>query len=128
MGTTALVVRVGQPLPATLETWFEAESIDTAAFLSAANPRSRQKPNEENARRHSQLLRELQVLDVHWLPGSGRDPDGVWEAERSVLALRLTREQAMRLALQFEQNAYVEVLPRTPASLVFTAHWSSGRR
>lgn len=123
-----LILHVGQPLPAELDAWFDARGIESAAFISAANPRSRPMTTEENARRHEQLLNELHVLDVSWLPGYGRDPAGVWEAEQSVLALRLTRAQAMRVAVRFEQNAFLDVLPHSPPTLVLTPHWASSER
>ncbi|MFT5448471.1 MAG: hypothetical protein ACI9DC_003656 [Gammaproteobacteria bacterium] len=123
MDTGALDMRVGQPLPAALEAYLDANGIETAAFISAANPLSRPMTAEDNAGRHTQLLRALRNLGVLWLPGYGRDPCGVWGAETSVLALRLARVQAMQLAERFEQNAYIEVLPQMPAKLVLTTHW-----
>ena len=123
--TATLVMRVGQPLPAALKVYFQANGIGMAAFISAANPLSRPLTAEDNAGRHTQLQRALHKLDVLWLPGYGRDPVGVWGAEASVLALGLGRAQAMQLAERFEQNAYIEVLPHMPAKLVLTAHWSA---
>ena len=121
---TVLTLCTGQPLPAALEAWFGIKGIEAAAFISAANPRSRPMTAKLNANRHARLLGALGELDVRWLSGCGRDPAGIWEAEPSVLALQLTRTRAMQLALQFEQNAYLEVVPRRPVTLVLTAHWS----
>jgi hypothetical protein len=123
LDTAALIMRVGEPLPAALQAWFDANRIEMAAFISAANPLSRPMTAEDNAARHAQLLCALHKLEVRCLPGYGRDPVGVWDAEASVLALGLARTQAVRLAERFEQNAYIEVLPHRPAKLVLTAHW-----
>lgn len=125
LNTAALIMRVGEPLPAALVAYFDANGLATAAFISAANPFSRPITDKENAGRYTQLLRALHTLDVCYLPGYGRDPLGVWASEASVLALGLAREQVMLLAERFEQYAYIEVLPHEPPKLVLTAHWGA---
>ena len=119
------VMRVGQRLPAIIDAQLAANRTRDAAFLSAANPRSRVCDDVQNANRHAALLHALHELGVEWLAGNGRDRTGQWPAEPSVLALGLGREQAMKLAGQFQQNAYLEVVPGARVRLVMTAHWSS---
>ena len=119
------VIRIGQPLAAAIDAHLAARGVDVAAFLTAANPGSRRCGAKENAKRHAELLQALAELRVPWLRGNGRDANGEWPAEPSVLALGLERQQAMRLAEQFEQNAYVEVARGMPARLVLTAHWGT---
>jgi hypothetical protein len=119
------VMRIGQRLPAGIEAQLAANGTRDAAFLSAANPRSRVCGDAENADRHAALLHALHELGVQWLAGIGRDRTGQWPAEPSVLALGLGREQAMRLAGQFQQNAYLEVVRGAPVRLVLTALWGS---
>ena len=119
------VMRVGQRLPAIIDAQLAAHGIRDAAFLSAANPRSRLCDDAQNADRHAALLHALHELGVEWLIGNGRDRTGQWPAEPSVLALGLGREQAIKLAGQFQQNAYLEVVRGAPVRLVLTAHWGN---
>lgn len=120
-----LVVTVDQPLPAALEAYLLANDIAAAAFLSAANPRSMVLPEQQNSHRHAALLTALSKLGVRCLDANGCDASAQWPNEPSVLALGIEREQAMRLAEQFEQNAYLEMMRGRPACLIFTSHWAT---
>jgi hypothetical protein len=50
--------------------------------------------------------------------GEGRDPEGGWLAEPSVLALGISRHEAMVLGRSYEQNAIVFVQKASPPELV----------
>ena len=120
-----VVLGVGEPLPAVLEAYLAAKGVAAAAFLSAANPRSKRLTDGQNSHRHAALQAALRHLGLTWLDASGRDVKGQWPAEPSVLALGIGRAQAMGVAEQFEQNAYLEVMRGGSPCLVLTAHWSS---
>ena len=118
------VIGVGRRLPAAIVEQLESRGISDAVFLTAANPRSRRCTDAKNARRQQALLSALAALGVSCLPGNGRDPDGQWPDEPSVLAFGLGRERAMQLAEEFAQNAYLEVVPGAPVRLVLTGCWT----
>ena len=117
------VIRIDRCLPKEISALLEAHGTNDAAYLSAANPRSRMCDDADNAQRHTALLRALAEQGVRWLPASGRDPCGQWPAERSVLAIGLNKARALRLAEHFAQNAYLQLVRDAPARLVLTAHW-----
>ncbi|MFT5176580.1 MAG: hypothetical protein ACI8W7_004776 [Gammaproteobacteria bacterium] len=120
-----LVIGLGQPLPAALDAYLLAHDIAIAAFLSAANPRSMALPDQQNSRRHTALLAALSTLGLSWLDANGCDATGQWPSEPSVLALGIERQQAMHIAEQFEQNAYLEVIRGGSACLILTSHWAT---
>jgi hypothetical protein len=78
-----------------------------------------------DAHLHGELLSALSKLGVSWLRANSRDPSGQWPSEPSVLALGIDTVQAMQVAEQFEQNAYIEVQRGEPACLILTAHWDT---
>ena len=118
------VIGVDRRLPAAIVEQLESREVSDAAFLSAANPRSRRCSDAQNSCRHQALLSALVVLGVSCLPGNGRDPGGVWPDESAVLAFGLGRERALQLAEEFGQNAYLEVVPGAPVRLVLTGCWT----
>ncbi len=93
-----------------------------AAFLTAANPRSERRSEEENRRRMALLETELHAAGCRYLEGEGRDPKRTW-AEPSFLVLGIARAEALRLARRFEQNAFVWCETGKPAELVLAVKW-----
>ena len=47
----------------------------------------------------------IEALGLTWLAAEGRDPDGGWDVEPSLVALGLTFDQACALGDEFGQNA-----------------------
>jgi hypothetical protein len=108
-GEPELVLRIGEK-SAALDALLEARGGKaTAAFITAANPRSREKPDAENAIAAAALRRSLSDAGYDCMAGEGRDPEGKWKAEKSVLVLGMTREDALALARALDQNAIVFV-------------------
>jgi putative PIN family toxin of toxin-antitoxin system len=60
-------------------------------------------------------------LSWPWLEGEGRDPEGRWVAEPSLLVLGIAREEAQALGRQLEQNAIVFVEKGRAPELVLLA-------
>jgi putative PIN family toxin of toxin-antitoxin system len=99
------VLRIGQRNPA-LESLLDAQGATTAAFITAANPRGEPRSHAAN----EQAMAELRgALSWPFLPGEGRDPEGRWPAEPSLLVVGISRGEAEALGRRFEQNAIVFV-------------------
>lgn len=77
------------------------------ALITAFNPYSQCLTPELNHQRHQELKQHLQGLSLELLPAVGKDPDGVWTPEKSILILGITSSKAIAIGHQFEQNAVV---------------------
>ncbi len=81
-------------------------NVETAAFITAWNPGSRELTLDENFDRQADLLEEIEQLRLNYFVGRGEHPENGWR-EDSYLVLGISPEEADRLARKFEQNAYV---------------------
>jgi uncharacterized protein len=109
-----LVLRIGEH-SAGLDALLEAQAAASAAFLTAANPRGEQRSQAANEAA-MQALRAS--LSWPFRPGEGRDPQGRWSAEPSLLVIGIPRREAEALGRKFEQNAIVFVEKGGAAELV----------
>jgi hypothetical protein len=107
-GEPDIVLRVGEPSPR-LDALLEAEGATAAAYITAANPRGEHRPDTRNAPGVAALDDLLAAAGYPRLPGEGRDPEGRWPAEPSVLVIGIYREHAEALGRLFGQNAIVFV-------------------
>lgn len=105
-GEAPLVLRIGAP-NAALDALLQAQGAAGAAFISAANPRSRKRAQGANRAAHRDLAATLRQAGFACYPGEGRDPSGAWPAEPSLLVLDIPRPYAERLGRRFGQNAIV---------------------
>ena len=78
--------------------------VESAAFITAWNPRSEQLTDEENDDRQGVLLTDIEKIRLNYLVGYGQRED--WR-EYSYLVLGLDKDQATAMATRFEQNVYV---------------------
>ncbi|HET7197079.1 MAG TPA: DUF3293 domain-containing protein, partial [Burkholderiales bacterium] len=115
-----LVIRIGEP-NAALDALLGAAG--TAAFLTAANPRSERRSEEENRRLTAALRQALDGRRLQYREGEGRDPRGAWQAEPSLLVLGIGREEALGLARRFAQNAFVWCRRGSAPELALAAKW-----
>lgn len=115
-----VVIRIGEANPALDEL---IGSAGSGAFITAANPGSERRSEEENRKRLDALREALQAAGHGYLEGEGRDPRGAWPAEPSFLVLGIARAQAARLAQQFAQNAFVWCEPGRAPELALIARW-----
>jgi hypothetical protein len=99
------VLKIGEP-SSRLDALLEAEGAATAAFVTAANPRSEPRPAPDNAAALSALDQIIAKVGYPWRAGEGREPDGSW-AEPSRLVIGIWRENAETLGRLFRQNAIV---------------------
>jgi uncharacterized protein DUF3293 len=102
-----LVLKIGEP-SARLDALLETEQSSTAAFVTAANPRSEKKSAAENAAALAVLDQLIAAAGYPWRAGEGREPDGSWR-EPSRLVIGIYRENAEALGRLFGQNAVVFV-------------------
>jgi hypothetical protein len=78
--------------------------VDSGAFITAWNPGSTRLPDEENDERQSLLLDEIEHRRLNYFIGYGERAD--WR-EYSYFVLGINREDAIMLASQFHQHAFV---------------------
>jgi len=81
----------------------DAHNCMTAAFLTAWNPYSHHTGDDENIAAQEQLVQDLSAVSVAILSGEGVDPTGTWPPEPSLLAMGITREQAVSLARKYTE-------------------------
>ena len=94
-------------------------NISTAAFLTAWNPYSETTAQHANEFAQNQLQLKLDKFAAAVLSAIGEDASGRWPGEPSVLALGISREQAIRLGNDFRQNALVWIDADYVPELVF---------
>lgn len=76
-------------------------------FLTAYNPRSLAIEPPENEQRDEKLHAWILGSGHSFLPALAVEPEGRWPAEPGWVILELSQRRAMRLGLQFGQNAIV---------------------
>jgi hypothetical protein len=113
------VLKIGEP-SRRLDALLEQEGATTAAFLTAANPRSTPQPPAQNASALSALDQLVAAAGYPWRAGEGREPDGSW-VEPSRLVIGIYRENAEALGRLFGQNAIVFVEKGGPPQLLVLA-------
>lgn len=97
-------LKLGRP-NAPLSDVMAVRGVATACFITAWNPRSEPRSEAENEADQNRLKARLEGMGLSWLAAEGRDPDGGWESEPSLVALGLTFDQACSLGDEFGQNA-----------------------
>ena len=117
LGAPDLVIRVGER-NADLDDLLDADGVETAAFLSAANPNGILQGQAENELARAALHQVLADEGCICYVGEGRDPEGEWPAEPSILALGISRHEAEVIGRSYEQNAIVFIERGKPPELV----------
>ena len=105
-GEPPVILRVGESSPG-LAAIHRAHRVDCSVFITACNPFSQSREEQENDRRHELLIQELKLRSLAFLQGLGSHPDNGWPPEVSCLVLGLNLEASKSLAARFEQNAVV---------------------
>lgn len=105
-GEPELVLRIGEP-SAALDELLEAEGADSAAYVTAANPHGRLAGTTENVLASTALLEAQREAGYACYAGEGRDPQGEWPPEPSVLVVGIARAEAEVLGRSYDQNAIV---------------------
>ena len=113
------VLKIGEP-SRRLDALLEQEGATTAAFLTAANPRSKPQSPAKNAAALSALDQLVAASRYPWRAGEGREPDGSW-VEPSRLVIGIYRDNAEAHGRPFGQNAIVFIEKGGPPELVVLA-------
>jgi hypothetical protein len=102
----SFVLRINEPsLP--LRRIYASTGAQCALFITAFNPYGCICDAAVNEDAHHVLGARLAALTPHVLEGAGRDIFGKWPAEKSFLALGITRDLARQLGVEFGQDAIV---------------------
>jgi hypothetical protein len=105
-----------------LDAMMAMKRVRSAAFVSSATTRGVSSP--ENERRLAEFLLSSHLSGLEAAPkyplfrGEGRDPEGKWTAEPSVLIMGIPRAEAEALGRRLEQNAIVWIEKGQPPELV----------
>jgi hypothetical protein len=91
------------------------------AYVTAYNPASRPRAEEENVRRQQELVDAVRDRGLAFLDGEGIGEDSSWPAEPSILILGIESDDARALGRQFGQLAIVVGRTGQPARLVACA-------
>lgn len=100
-----MVLKVGERNDA-LRVLLASFGVETAAFLTAWNPKGVKTDLDTNYDRQAELLAEIEQRRLNYLVGEGIHPDGDWR-EDSYLVLGISQTSADELANQFDQAAYL---------------------
>lgn len=111
-----ITLRVGHR-SAELERLLVAIGATSAAFITAANPLSRELPEAVNADRCAALARQALDIGATVIPALGSAPDRSW-VEPSWLILGIAFDDATAMADEYEQNAFVWLEADQPARLI----------
>lgn len=114
------VLRVGAPSPR-LDALLAEQGALGAAFITACNPGGGRRSDADNAAAMGALISSLNLRRYACIAGEGRDPEGCWPAEPSVLVIGVPREEAASLGRAFGQNAIVYAARAAAPELVLLA-------
>ncbi len=103
-GQPDFILKIGHP-SRELHAMYRQHRVSSACFISAYNPRSEPRSEEENRAAQHRLEKVAATLGYPVLQGVGEDPEGDCTAEPCLLILGISRDQSVELGLQFEQNA-----------------------
>lgn len=111
--------RVGEP-SATLDDVLRSHGVTSASFITAWNPFSKELELKDNRLRNQALVKRANALGLALVDGFGAWPDDPYKGEESYLLIGVSREDAVALAKEFEQNAIVFAKLGNPVELVIT--------
>ena len=80
---------------------------NTAAFITASNPKSEIQSEKANRNNNHQLQRLIERANYPFFSGYSSDKSGAWPREESFLVIGISQRQSDQLARQFFQNAYL---------------------
>lgn len=116
-GEIELVFRIGEASPE-LDELLDGELATTAAFISPGNRRGRRQSESDNANAFLEMNLLLKESSYGRIAGEGRDPEGKWPPEASLLLVGISRMEAEKLGRALAQNAIVFIEKGKAAELV----------
>ena len=112
-------INIEQPLPEFIQQLIHKEK--TAAILTAWNPRSQPLSLSENHSRNNKL--SSKIIEYTMFNSIGQGDDLSWPAEESFFILGIKRTEVDKLAIEFEQYAYIWIESGKQVSLMFSELW-----
>ena len=88
-----------------LDALLSKQDAKSWAYITAYNPFSKTYTDEANDSRHRLLLQS--VAGFSSFEGEGKGADESWPPEKSLLILGISKEQAIAIGNEYEQNAIV---------------------
>lgn len=116
VGAVSIRLNIGRDAPE-LDRLLTARSVDTAAFVTAWNPRSAWLPVAENLLLAARLAAAVEECGFQSLPVTTTADDPRW-IEQGLFILGISEEAARRLGRDFDQNAIVMVNRGSPPRLI----------
>lgn len=114
---------INQVPPIEIQHHIHSSNEQTGAIITAWNPLSKLLSEEENSKRNKKL--HDSIFNYTFLDALGQGANTSWPAEKSFLILGINKKSAEKLAVKYEQNAYVWLESNQLASLVFTRLWNN---
>ena len=116
---------IDQALPESINSLLAKEK--SAVIMTAWNPRSHLLPDEENNKRNSELNAHLDKYTVYKAIGKGDLVDIStkihWPSEDGFFIIGIDKAEADKLAIVYEQNAYLLLECNKPLQLIFSEIW-----
>ncbi|MCP9235777.1 DUF3293 domain-containing protein [Lewinella sp. JB7] len=100
-------LRIGESHP-DFDRWLTERSAVQYTILTAHNPRSTPLHPPVNEARHATLLKLLDQLRLDYVSARGEDPAGEWPAEEGICLLNLRPNEALQIAVLYQQHAVVQ--------------------
>ena len=116
-------MKIGEDNLPVINQLFDNENVTSAAILTAWNPRSQAIDFQQNKIRNNDLYHFLNEKKYLFFEALGKGKDPTWPAEEGYIILGLNNEETERLAVHYEQNAYVWLEKNKPVSLEYTSIW-----
>lgn len=113
-----LILKIGEPSER-LDRLMLSVEVATAAIISACNPRSERRSDEENRAATEALRGLVEAAGYPHYRAEGRDPEGRAPSEPGLLILGIFRDNAEALGRLFGQNAIVFIEPGRAPALAF---------
>lgn len=101
-----LALRIDEPNPA-LDRLLRERGVTTWAFITAFNPHSQPKSEDENSAADVRLYETLATAGYATLAADAVSDDARWPVERGWMVWGISRERACELGREFAQNAVV---------------------
>ena len=117
-------IKIGKPIPSVINHLLENENKKSAVILTAWNPRSKALSSEENIKRNTKLYSYLKNNKYIIYKALGQGNDTSWPAEESFLIAGLDKSIAEKIAIEYEQYAYVWLEYDKEVFVKFTSIWS----
>jgi hypothetical protein len=113
----AIALRIGKSSRA-MDRLLLGHGAKTAVFITAWNPRSEVASPSKNRKWNKSLFRDLQSIGKVAIFGQGRSLDHRF-FEDSFLAIDLTKQEGLKFAKKYSQNAFVFYRLKSKAQLIW---------